>query len=201
MKLALSEANVTRPAAQTIGLISLLVLILTLAYSSTPVRGDPAPEWVNFFSSNTTFFGQPVPVGAVIAAFDPQGVQCGQFTVVEEGKYGLLACYGDDPATPEDEGPQPGEPISFKINGLPATPVPISLNGNPVPPSTTVTWTSFSDRWEVDLHVVAPPPPPVPVGGYIVPVNRLELLTPWLNMTAMASLVALTVALVRRRRG
>jgi hypothetical protein len=187
-----------RTGAQTIGLISLLVLILTLAYSSPPVKGDPAPEWVNFFSSNTTFLGQLVPVGAVIAAFDPQGVQCGQFTVKFQGKYGYLACYRDDPVTPEDEGPLPGETIFFTINGLPATPVPKSLNGNPVPPSTTVTWTSLGDRWEVDLVVPRPPGPPV--GGVIVPVNRLELLSPWLGMTTLVWLTALTIALVRRRK-
>jgi hypothetical protein len=216
--------------AQTIGLISLLVLILTLVYSSPLVKGDPAPEWVNFFSANTTFLDQPVPVGAMIAAFDPQGVQCGEFTVIEEGKYGLMACYRDDPATPEDEGPLPGEPIFFTINGLPATPVPKNLNSNPVPPSTTVTWTSFSDRWEVDLVVpdsdgdgiadsedncpttynpdqadsdgdgIGDACEPITVGGVIVPVSKLELLAPWLEMTAMACLAALTVALVRRRK-
>ena len=46
-----------------------------------------------------------------------------------------------------------------------------------------------------------PAPPPVPVGGIVVPVNRLELLAPWLGlMMALVSLAALTVALVRRRR-
>ena len=44
------------------------------------------------------------------------------------------------------------------------------------------------------------PPPPVPVGGVIVPVNRLGLLTPWLGLTALASLVALGAALLRRRK-
>ncbi|MBC8249615.1 MAG: thrombospondin type 3 repeat-containing protein [Anaerolineales bacterium] len=259
----------TRPlstVARMIGLISLLVLVLTLAYSSTPVRGDPAPEWVDFFSANTTFLGQPVPVGAVIAAFDPQGVQCGVFTVTTEGKYGLMPCYRDDPDTPEDEGPQPGEPISFKIDGVPATPVPISLNGTPVPPSTTITWTSFSDLWEVDLRVAdsdgdgiadsqdncpwVPNPDqtdtdgdgvgdacdhdddndgvpdaddncpttynpdqadsdgdgigdacePIPVGGIIVPVNKLELLAPWLGRIAVM-IATIAAVVVRRRRG
>ena len=185
-------------AARTIVLISVPLLILTLAYGLACAGGSP--EWVNFFSSNTTFLGEPVPVGAVIAAFDPQGVKCGEFTVIERGKYGLMPCYRDDPATPEDEGPLPGEPISFKINGLPARPVPKSLNGNPVPPSTTVTWTSFSDRWEVDLHVVAPPPPPVPVGGYIVPVNRMELLAPWPGLVALMAVVAAAVVVGRRMR-
>jgi len=41
----------------------------------------------------------------------------------------------------------------------------------------------------------------IPVGGYAVSVNRLTLLAPWLGLVALASLAALTVALVRRRRG
>jgi len=43
------------------------------------------------------------------------------------------------------------------------------------------------------------PPPPVPVGGFIVPVNRLELLAPWVGLAAVMA-VAVAVALVRRRR-
>jgi hypothetical protein len=38
-------------------------------------------------------------------------------------------------------------------------------------------------------------------GGIIVPVNRLELLAPWMGLAALAGLAALGVALVRRRRG
>jgi len=41
--------------------------------------------------------------------------------------------------------------------------------------------------------------PPEPVGGIIVPVNKLELLASWLGLAALAALAALTVALVRRR--
>ncbi len=44
-------------------------------------------------------------------------------------------------------------------------------------------------------------PPPVPVGGIVVPVNKVGLVSPWLGLAALASLAALTVALVRRRRG
>ena len=55
------------------------------------------------------------------------------------------------------------------------------------------------------------------MGGIIVPVNKMELLAlrpfgkaqgwlrsgraPWMGLAALASLAALTVALVRRRRG
>jgi hypothetical protein len=38
------------------------------------------------------------------------------------------------------------------------------------------------------------------VGGIVVPVSKLELLAPWLGLVALASLAALTVALVKRRR-
>jgi hypothetical protein len=136
----------TRPsstAARTIGLISLLVLVLMLAHGSTQVSSHPAPEWVNFHSANTTFLGQPIPVGAVVAAFDPQGVQCGEFTVTEEGQYGYLACYRDDDTTPEDDGADPGDVISFTIHGLPAVP---SGPDDPI-------WTSHGDLLEVDLEV------------------------------------------------
>ncbi len=43
--------------------------------------------------------------------------------------------------------------------------------------------------------------PPEPVGGIVVPVNKLGLVLPWLGLGALVSLVTLTVALVRRHRG
>jgi hypothetical protein len=38
-----------------------------------------------------------------------------------------------------------------------------------------------------------------PIGGIVVPVNKLELVAPWIRLAALASFAALTVALVRRR--
>ena len=43
--------------------------------------------------------------------------------------------------------------------------------------------------------------PPEPVGGIVVPVNKLGLLDWRLGLAALASLAALAVAVVRRRRG
>jgi hypothetical protein len=48
--------------------------------------------------------------------------------------------------------------------------------------------------------VQEPEPPPEPVGGIVVPVDRLGLLAPWLGLAALGSLAALTVAVVRRRK-
>ena len=40
-----------------------------------------------------------------------------------------------------------------------------------------------------------------PVGGIIVPVNKLGLLAPWVGLAALASFATLGVVLVRRRGG
>lgn len=42
--------------------------------------------------------------------------------------------------------------------------------------------------------------PPEPVGGIVVPVNKLELLSPWLGLVTLAGLAAVGVVLVRKRR-
>jgi len=39
-----------------------------------------------------------------------------------------------------------------------------------------------------------------PVGGIVVPVNRLGLVAPWLGLVALAGLAGLGVVLVRRRK-
>ena len=50
--------------------------------------------------------------------------------------------------------------------------------------------------------VVTPIPFPRPVGGVVVPVNRLELLVPWLGLVAVASLAAVAFAFwVQRNHG
>jgi len=71
----------------------------------------PTSTWVNFYG--------PVhlPVGTVVQATDPDGVACGATVVMYEGLYGFLACYGDDPTTPEDEGAQAGDVIRLVVDG------------------------------------------------------------------------------------
>jgi len=101
----------------------------------------PTNEWVNFYSQNTTLNGQPVPVGTLVEAFDPQGTKCGETIVNHAGWYGLLLCYRDDPETPEDEGAVPGDTIAFRVAGSPA-----AASGPDTPQ-----WTSNGDIREVDL--------------------------------------------------
>lgn len=184
-----------------IGPVILLVLVLTLGHNVFLAYGDPALEWVNVFSGHATLYGEPVPEGAEVTAHDPQGVQCGIVTVGEgmEGSFGLLPCYGDVPGTPEDEGLEPGERISFRVNGLPAVAVPISFNFEPVDPSTPITWTANGDLWEVRLRA------PAPVGGYSLPARWMAM--SWVRRTvlpmaglAVTALALAAVALTRKQR-
>ncbi|MGQ9667261.1 MAG: hypothetical protein ACUVWB_08100, partial [Anaerolineae bacterium] len=135
----------------------LVALAILLVLPGTAGAQGPIPtnEWVNFYGLNTLLNGAPVPVGAVITAYDPQGVLCGQFVVHTAGRYGVMPVYRDDPMTPTDEGAGPGDTLAFRINGLPAT----ALGpGAPV-------WTANGDVIQVELSAGGGVPPtntPVP---------------------------------------
>jgi hypothetical protein len=104
----------------------------------TPVSSvNPTNEWVDFYCDFNTYMGLPLPVGFVIDAFDPDGDHVGTWTVTEEGKYGFMPIYRDDPFTPEDDGAEPGDTITMYINGMPA-----EFSGDRV-------WTQNGDHFEV----------------------------------------------------
>ena len=111
----------------------------------------PTTKWANFYSLNSTLDGAPVPIGAVVRAYDPDGINCGEWTVTTDGVYGMMAVYGDDGTTPEDEGAEEGDNITFTINGVPA-----SIAG-PDP----ATW-SWGVLRQVDLHAISGAPTDTP---------------------------------------
>jgi hypothetical protein len=81
----------------------------------------PTSEWINLWSDDTTLNTNPVPVGASVRVYDPDGVLCGDGQVDARGSYGLVAVYRDDPFTPVvDEGAEPGDTLRMTINGFPA---------------------------------------------------------------------------------
>ena len=124
-------------------LIVSLGILMLLLFSFLNAEVIPTNEWVNFFSSSTTFDGSPVPVGAVIEAYDPDGVLCGTFTVHTAGQYGFLLVYKDDFTTTDiDEGADPGDTITFYINEH------LALSQGPDNP----VWTSSGDIINVDLE-------------------------------------------------
>jgi len=103
----------------------------------------PTNKWVNFYGLENTIDGQPLQVGLVITAYDPQGVLCGEFEVEEAGRYGVMAVYGDDPLTDADEGAVFGDRIEFRVNGVQA------VASGP----DEAAWTVMGDLRHVDLTV------------------------------------------------
>ncbi len=84
-----------------------------------------------YYCNENDYYGMPILKGAIIDAYDPDGVLCGTWFVSTSGEYGPMAVYGDNPETGEDEGAAPGDILTFFINGLPAFAAPIAVwSGN-----------------------------------------------------------------------
>ncbi len=117
----------------------MILLVLPIALEAQVV---PTNEWVNFWSDSSVVNFKVFPAGAVVQAYDPQGVLCGEFVVADTGMYGLMPVYKDDPTTPTvDEGAESGDTISFRIDG-----VTVSASGPDVP-----VWSSNGDVRRVNL--------------------------------------------------
>lgn len=117
------------------------ILALIALIMSTAVHAQtPTAEWVNFYSSDSTFAASPISIGSTVEVYDPDGVLCGRDFVDEAGKYGFLACYIDDLNTPVDEGIRPGDTVTFRIAG------------QAVGQFTVPTTVQNGDRFEVDLR-------------------------------------------------
>lgn len=97
----------------------------------------PTYQWMNFYGRPVLPGGAVAPTGTVVLAVDPQGTICGATVIVHAEHYGLLACYGDDPTTPQDEGALPGDTISLfsSADGV-----------HPTQPIATGRWTTHGDR-------------------------------------------------------
>jgi len=77
---------------------------------------SPTPTpFVHDFAGALTIGSTPARPGDEVAVFDPQGVLCGRVVVTTAGQYGILHVYGDDPATPQDEGASPGDRLTFVV--------------------------------------------------------------------------------------
>jgi hypothetical protein len=138
---------------------------VTLLFSSlAAARGSsatPTSSWIDLYGMQASFAGVPIPAESTITASDPQGTRCAEFVVGAAGTYGIMPCYSDDPTTGTDEGPAPGERLHFAVNGVPATPQPVTRNGAVILAGTPVTWTQNRDLWQVNL--IVPPRPAVKV--------------------------------------
>ena len=107
------------------------------------VQRDVIPSTsMMFFYGEITIDGQPAPKGTVVTTFDPDGVKIGKFVMREAGKFGYMPAYQDEDATPNlDEGANPGDVITFYINGQPAV------------ADKATTWTKFGDKIKLNLRL------------------------------------------------
>ena len=108
------------------------------------------PTWANLYGAAALPSGAPAPVGAVITAL-ADGAPCGAAPVVEAGRFGLLACYGDDPTTPARDGARPGDAITFLVDGAQVAGQALALDGAPVPAGTALVWPGHGRRWQAAL--------------------------------------------------
>jgi hypothetical protein len=116
----------------------------TSAPNTSYIPGSVVPtnNWMNFYGLECTLDGQPLPVGSVITVRDPEGILCGEFSVTQAGRYGLMPVYGDDLSTQVDEGALLGDSLHFYINGILAT---VIGPDEPV-------WTAMGDLKQVNLQ-------------------------------------------------
>jgi PKD repeat protein len=95
------------------------------------------PQWISVYCADPTLNGDPLLPGDMITAYDPEGVLCGSAEVKTDGSYGFMEIYRDDPTTTADEGAQPGDMISFRINDVEVTTDPV------------IYWTENGDYFEL----------------------------------------------------
>ena len=109
----------------------------------------PTSTWMNYYGPANLSDGKSLPSGVVLLAVDPQGTVCGAVPYTRGGWYGLLACYGDDPTTPIDEGALAGDAIEVRaiIDGQ------VQVIG-------TGLWTAHGDRQQVPGGEPPPVEPP-----------------------------------------
>jgi len=97
----------------------------------------PTNEWISVYCASVVSDGDPLPPGTVIEAYDPGGILCGRDRVRNDGTYGFMPIYRDDIYTDADEGAEPGDEISFTVDGAPAEPDP------------PIYWTASGDVFEL----------------------------------------------------
>jgi hypothetical protein len=87
--------------------------------------------------------------------------------------------------------------------GAPSSGGSVTLNdtlGQPIiGPSSGGNVSLRAGYWGGAVEEGPPPPSPIPVGGYIVPVSKLELLVPWMGLATLAGLLLTGIALALRK--
>lgn len=105
------EMKFTRAIRMT---ILLLIPVIVLIGAARGGEEDPRTSYKYIVVYGTG----DLEVGDVVEFYDREGTLCGKWEVRDEGAYGLMAVYGDDPTTEDvDEGAREGEELTIRVNG------------------------------------------------------------------------------------
>ncbi|MFH5886412.1 T9SS type A sorting domain-containing protein [Halalkalibaculum sp. DA3122] len=143
--------NVQKLAGGVISFILCCLFMIAIPLRAQEIFPDnpvePSDRWITY-SSNDLFLinEEPAPRGTVVQVFDPDGVLCGIIVTEERGRFGPMRVYGDDPGTEVDEGAEPGDPLTLKVNGVEAV---------PEEPEKLV-WAEQEERILLDISITGP---------------------------------------------
>lgn len=91
---------------------------------------QPTEKWADFYSFEVMFGGHPAHPGTIVSVYDGDGRKIGESVVTTTGWMGVLSAYGDSAFTGGKDGASPGDLLTFRLNGMPATAT--DMSGNPV---------------------------------------------------------------------
>ena len=106
-------------------------------------------EWIGVWGDAIDVGGEPIAAGTIVTALDPDGVVCGEFTVVRPGELGMMAVYRDDPATDADEGAAPGDPLTIVFSPTVEDAGDSNVDGGEIV-FEGLTWMAYGDVVEFD---------------------------------------------------
>ena len=116
-----------------------------VAHSADPFTDgalSPVYDFLGLYG-RLTVDDEPAQLGTQIEVVDGGGNLAGRFEVREEGYYGFIPLYRDDPSSAVDEGADTGEWLSIVVDG--------QATGQ------HVQWTSFGDAIRVDVGSTSVP--------------------------------------------
>ena len=93
-----------------------MIVTLALVLAGGAQTAHAQAPVTDYFSFNSRLNGQLLPEGAVIEAFDSNGIRCGYTTAKADGSF-LIQVYGNDPMTAADEGAREGEMLQWRLSG------------------------------------------------------------------------------------
>lgn len=117
--------SIIRTNATSGAMVNEIALEEETVFTNTSCIIQPTPYFSETYGS-VLISGANAPIGSVVQALNPRGETVGCFTVTDEGLYGFMRIYGEDPsAVPPIPGMRNGEIVSYSVNGAPAVASPL----------------------------------------------------------------------------